>query len=45
MGVAYGDLQLESYRNLIVVGALLGVVNNLARMDPAEDAADGADRA
>ena len=43
--VAYGDLQLESYRNLIVVGALLGVVNNLARMDPAEDAADGADRA
>ena len=34
--VAYGDLQLESYRNLIVVGAILGVVNNLPRMEKAE---------
>lgn len=29
--VAYGDLQLESYRNMIFLGALLGVVNNLPR--------------
>jgi hypothetical protein len=32
--VAYGDLQLESYRNLIMVGALLGVMNNLPNMKP-----------
>ena len=27
--VAYGDLQLESYRNIIFVGALFGILNVL----------------
>ncbi|MBO0684415.1 MAG: hypothetical protein J2P45_14760, partial [Candidatus Dormibacteraeota bacterium] len=33
--VAYGDLQLESYRNMIFLGCLLGVLVNLPRL--AED--------
>jgi hypothetical protein len=30
--VAYGDLQLESYRNLIFLGALLGALARLSEM-------------
>jgi len=36
--VAYGDLQLESYRNLIFLGALLGVLNNLPDFAEADHA-------
>src|SRR5207247_1434150 len=33
--VAYGDLQLESYRNLVFLGALLGAVARVACLDGA----------
>ena len=31
--VAYGDLQLESYRNLVLLGALIGAVGGLPHLD------------
>jgi len=30
--VGYGDLQLESYRNLIFLGATLGILNRISQM-------------
>jgi O-antigen ligase len=36
--VGYGDLQLESYRNLVFVGALLGVLAVLPRLREVRDA-------
>lgn len=35
--VAYGDLQLESYRNLIFLGALLGALSRLTEMPEAPE--------
>lgn len=36
--VAYADLQLESYRNLIFLGVVLGVLNRLPQMPEPENA-------
>jgi type IV secretory pathway VirB2 component (pilin) len=35
--VGYGDLQLESYRNLVFVGALLGVLAQFPRLPEVTD--------
>ena len=34
--VGYSDLQLDSYRNLIIFGALLGLLNRMPKVDPLE---------
>jgi Pyruvate/2-oxoacid:ferredoxin oxidoreductase gamma subunit len=37
--VAYADLQLESYRNMIFIGAALGLLNVVPKLfpEPAEE--------
>jgi hypothetical protein len=38
IAVAYVDIQLENYRNLILFGVVLGVLNRLSRMPEVENA-------
>jgi O-antigen ligase/polysaccharide polymerase Wzy-like membrane protein len=38
IAVAYADIQLENYRNLIIIGVVLGVLNRLSRIPDAAHA-------